>query len=70
MHKSSSFGYMPRGRNNKIFTPKSWVMLGSEKDAEVAYQELIGKVESLGIYSWLENRKREFHDRYPEYDSV
>jgi hypothetical protein len=46
------------------------LMLGSEKDAEVAYQGLIGKVESLGIHSWLENRKREFHGRNPEYDSA
>jgi len=46
------------------------LMLGTETDSEIAYKELVEKVESLGIYSWLENRKKEFHARYPEYDSA
>ncbi|MDO6430938.1 hypothetical protein Q4E93_10090 [Flavitalea sp. BT771] len=44
------------------------LMLGSESDAEKAYTKLIDDVEFLGIHSWLENRKKEFYSRYPEYD--
>lgn len=46
------------------------LMLETEADCKIAYDDLIGKVGSLGIDSWLENRKREFHDRYPEYGSI
>lgn len=41
--------------------------LTSEEDIQNAYTSLSENMEVLGIDGWLETRKKEFYDRYPEY---
>jgi hypothetical protein len=41
--------------------------LDSETNAKEAYQNLLDTVNHLGIEKWLEVRKEEFYNRFPEY---
>ncbi|OQP52801.1 hypothetical protein A4H97_24175 [Niastella yeongjuensis] len=42
--------------------------LDSEKGIKEAYERLLEDVETLGIYDWLNARKQEFYQSYPEYE--
>ena len=42
--------------------------LGSVDDAKVGYEHLLSKVKHLGIEKWLETRKQEFYNIFPEYN--
>jgi hypothetical protein len=39
----------------------------SEESTQSAYNNVIERVESDGVHEWLENRKKEFFDRYPQF---
>lgn len=41
--------------------------LSSDQDVEHAYAALIEKVEFLGVKDWLDSRREEFLERFPEY---
>jgi hypothetical protein len=43
--------------------------LSSDDGIQQSYNDLIEKVGELGIESWLETRKQEFYERYPEFIS-
>jgi hypothetical protein len=43
------------------------LQLASEEGTRKAYNSLSEKVKALGIEHWLETRKEEFYDQYPEY---
>lgn len=43
------------------------LMLGSDENAKIAFKNLTESVGYLGVESWLETRRTEFYDRYPEY---
>lgn len=43
------------------------ISLLSDELAKENYKELIGDVNSLEIFDWLETRKEEFYRRFPEY---
>ena len=43
--------------------------LSSDDGIQQSYNDLIEKVGALGIESWLETRKKEFYERYPEFIS-
>lgn len=38
---------------------------GGDDEVEV-YNDLLEKVESLGLQSWIDNRLSEFNERYPD----
>jgi len=43
------------------------LQLASEEGTRKAYNSLCEHIKALGIEHWLETRKEEFYDRYPEY---
>lgn len=43
--------------------------LSSEDGTQEAYKDVIEKVQALGIDNWLETRKKEFIERYPQFIS-
>ncbi len=43
------------------------LQLSSEEGIQNAYTNLSEDVQALGIDGWLETRKKEFYDRYPQY---
>ena len=43
--------------------------LPSEESTHEVYNELIEKVHSLGIEEWLDARKKEFFERYPQFSA-
>lgn len=42
--------------------------LESESGTQEAYRNLLNNVKHLGIEKWLEVRKSEFYNRFPEYE--
>jgi len=42
-------------------------MLSTDDDVLVAYNRLLEKVEARGLSHWLQTRREEFYQRYPEY---
>jgi len=42
--------------------------LSSEESTQEVYNELIQNVHALGIEEWLETRKKEFTERYPQFN--
>jgi len=43
------------------------LQLATEEDIREAYNNLSEKVKTLGIEHWLDNRKEEFYDQYPQF---
>jgi hypothetical protein len=43
------------------------LQLIENEDGKKPYNTLIEHLESLGMYPWLDNRKREFYSRYPKW---
>jgi len=39
----------------------------SEKTGEQAYRNFLEKIEDMKLESWLNSRKTEFYERFPEY---
>ena len=42
--------------------------LNDDEDIQDAYKRLLENVQSLGLGQWLDTRKKEFFESYPEYN--